>query len=181
MGMSQGLQIVSILEADSLWRKEIIKLPVEWAPNITINGFEELRFASGWSGVNSDQFWSYALAWDIKATAPLPYKEIELNLENYFDGLMKPNHWAASFPEPLVLFIKPIKQNTPNCFQREMEYFDGFHTGKVMTENIMAEQFYCKETGKTVVVFRISPKALEHPIWAELASIKKKPAHCGSQ
>lgn len=87
-------------------------------------------------------------------------------------GLIRTNHWDASFTEPLVLFIKPIRQNTPNRFQWKMKYFYGFHTRKVMTANIMVEHLYCKEIGKTVVVFRICPKVFVHPIWAELASIK---------
>jgi hypothetical protein len=180
-GMSQEMQEVSILEADASWGKEVIKFPVAWAPKMTMEGFEELRFAPGWSDITSEQFWTYILAWNIKTKNPLTPTEIETNLENYFDGLMKPNHWAISFPEPLVLFVKNEKQRTRKYFIGKMKYFDGFHTGKVITTNIKAEQFFCNQTNRTIVIFRISPKELDHPVWDTLATIKRKPTSCESK
>lgn len=175
---AQSLKDASIVKADTTWGKEIIKFPVEWAPAMTLEGFEELRFSPGWSDKDSNQFWTYVLAWNVTATTSLTAAEIEHNLEAYFDGLMKPNHWARNFPEPLVHIAKT--NNTANGvqYQGKMKYFDGFHTGKMITTNIMAEQIFCTTTQKTIVVFRISPKEFDHEVWNDLATVTTIPVAC---
>jgi len=177
--LAQDLQKLSILKADTTYGKEIIKLPVDWAPGMTLKGYEELRFSPGWSDSTSTGFWSYVLAWDVKATAPLSSEVITTNLERYFDGLMKPNNWATTFPEPVVFFTsseEDIKKT--NTLQGHMKYFDGFHTGKMITTHIVAEQTFCTATNRTIVLFRISPKAFDHPVWNELKNVTKKEDSC---
>ncbi len=178
--LCQDLQDLSILAADASYGKEIIKLPVDWAPNMNIEGFEELRFSPGWNELESPQFWSYVLAWNIKRPSPLSTSEIEQNLEQYFDGLMKPNHWATAFPEPVVVLFPSEDKNTKQQFKGRMKYFDGFYTGKMMTTYILAEQTFCATTQRAIVVFRISPKTIDHEVWKELATIQKKPNSCNS-
>ena len=78
--LGQDLQELSILKADTIYRKEIIRLPIEWAPEMTLEGFEELRFSPGWSDSTSSGFWSYVLAWDVKSSAPLSSEGFFLNL-----------------------------------------------------------------------------------------------------
>lgn len=176
--MAQDLQDKSILMADESYGKEIIQLPVEWAPGMTIEGFEELRFSPGWNKVESPQFWSYVLSWDVKATAPLSQYELETNLEHYFDGLMRPNHWAKEFAEPLVQLIPAEPENGNVYYMARMKYFDGFHTGKVMSTNIQVTQHFCEKKQRTIVIFRISPKTYIHEVWKELQAIRKKTGTC---
>jgi len=181
LGMSlraQDLQDKAILIADESYGKEIILLPVEWAPNMTIEGFEELRFSPGWNDTESPEFWSYVLSWDVKASDPLTSNELEINLEQYFDGLMKPNHWAKEFAEPAVKLMHAGTTPDSYNYTGKMRYFDGFHTGKVITTNIMAVQFFCMKTQRTIVVFRISPQSYDHPVWDRLKAIKKRADFC---
>jgi len=179
--IAQNVQDKSILIADESYGKEIILLPVEWAPGMTIEGFEELRFTPGWDKSESPQFWSYVLSWDVMATDPLSQHELETNLEDYFDGLMKPNHWATEFAEPLVQLMQAAPINGNAYYTGRMKYFDGFHTGKVMSTNIQATQHFCEEKQRTIIIFRISPKPYEHEVWNDLNAIKKRADFCLKQ
>lgn len=162
---SQEKKDLVIFENSKKWKNEIIKFPIEWAPNIKLNGFEELLFSPNWNDSKSNDFWSLVLGWKINSTQPLAINDIEYNLINYFDGLMKPNHWAEKFPEPIV----KLKKNK-NGFNGTMRFFDGFHTGKLITVNILGQQHFNRKLKKSIVVFRLSPKNYQHKIWESLNS-----------
>lgn len=165
---------LAIFKNSKKWGKEIIKFPIDWAPDLKITGFEELLFAPNWSDKKDDNFWSLVIGWNIETKKPLPLKKIENNFKGYFDGLMKPNHWAKEFPNPEVNFIK----NSDTNFSGKMKLFDGFHTGKVIDINIEGEQIFCKKHDKTIIIFRLSYKTTEHKIWKTLKEIELKEKFC---
>ncbi|WP_422105072.1 hypothetical protein [Winogradskyella sp.] len=169
---------LSILSADDNWSKEIITFPVDWAPNLTLKGFEELRFSPFWSNPKSTQFWSLVMAWKVNATSTLTIEALEDNFEAYFDGLMKPNHWATTFPQPTVVFLPNPEKDSANGIIGKMRLFDGFHTGKSITLNIKVEQYFCETIDKAIIIFRLSPKDFEHSIWNELNAIIRTPRSC---
>lgn len=166
----QDTNTSDILTADPSWGKEIIKFPIAWAPNLTLEGVEELRFSPHWSDPKNEQFWSLVMAWEVNASKPLSITTMETQLEAYFDGLMKPNHWANTFPRPLVLLTSKTASGT---FTGKLKFFDGFHTGKLMTVHIKGEQHFCKRTQKTTIVFRFSPKEFKHAIWDALGAVQR--------
>jgi hypothetical protein len=169
---AQQAEALSILKAEENWGKEIIQFPVDWAPGMTLNGFEELRFAPGWADPESEQFWTLVMAWSVASDAPLSTKDITHNLERYFTGLMIPNHWATQFPDP-VLILKNHKNNEESAdLTGKMKFFDGFHTGKMISANIKAEQFFCEDKQRTYVLLRFSPKTYDHPVWDALQGIR---------
>lgn len=166
-GFSQKKEELVIFAKTKNWQQEIIKFPIDWAPNLNLTGFEELLFSPKWKDSKSSDFWSLLIGWKVKASSPLLLKDIKYNLHSYFDGLMKPNHWAQKFPEPIIHL-----RTTKNGFYGTMTFFDGFHTGKVMKVNILGEQKFYKEHRKSIISFRLSPKKFQHKIWKTLTSIK---------
>ncbi len=166
---SQEGKDLTIFENSKKWKQEIIKFPLDWAPKLNLTGFEELLFSPKWKDTKSDDFWSLVIGWKVNATLPLPLKTIEYNLYSYFDGLMKPNHWAQKFPAPIVHLRK-----NKHGFYGTMTFFDGFHTGKVIIVNILGTQKFYKEYNKSVVSFRLSTKKFHHKVWNKLTSIKIK-------
>lgn len=175
---SQETQSFSILKNTKNWKKEIIKFPIDWAPDLKVTGFEELRFSPNWKDPKSEQFWSLVIAWKIDAKTSLTLKESENNLKSYFDGLMKPNYWSKNFPIPKVTFTKKINANSQTNFTGEMTFFDGFYTGKVITVHIKGEQLFCEKHKKYIIVFRISPQNIQHKIWESLDTIVVNTAFC---
>ncbi|MEL7148020.1 MAG: hypothetical protein AAFO69_16720, partial [Bacteroidota bacterium] len=61
----------SLLTTTESWGEETITFPIDWAPAMTLTGFEELRFAPFLSNPDHDQFWSLVIAWKVSATKEL--------------------------------------------------------------------------------------------------------------
>lgn len=164
-GLAQKKKDLSIFKNSKNWKTEVITFPIEWAPKLTLKGFEELLFTPEWPNPKSDEFWSMVIGWQVNSTSPLSLKVIKHNFKSYFDGLMKPNHWATTFPDPKV-HLK--SQNNAVNFIGEMTFFDGFHTGKVITVYIQGTQKFDQERKTSLIVFRLSPKGFKHRIWKRL-------------
>lgn len=167
---AQKKEELSIFENTKKWKQEIIKFPINWAPDVKLKGFEELLFTPNWKNNKSDDFWTLIMGWKVNAATPLSLKQIEQNFKGYFDGLMKPNHWATEFPKPKVSF----KMKNGGGFTGNMIFFDGFHTGKITTVHIQGKQYFQPIQQKTIVSFKISPKNFNHSIWKTLNAIQLK-------
>ncbi|WP_040248938.1 hypothetical protein [Psychroserpens mesophilus] len=168
---AQETDQLHIILVDSSWGKEIIKFPIDWAPKLTLEGFEELHFAPQWSNEEHEEFWSLVMAWKVKTISEIPLYELEFNLIHYFDGLMKPNHWANEFPIPLAEFSHPVTTTNGFRFAGKLTFFDGFHTGKIIKINFLGHLISCKQTKESVIVFKFSPKNYNEPIWDKLNKI----------
>ena len=158
---------LKIFENKKNWNREIIQFPIEWAPKFNLIGFEELLFTPNWNKPKNKEYWSLIIGWKINTEQLISLAEIESNFRGYFDGLMKPNHWSKEFPEPKVSFHRDKKD-----FIGTMTFFDGFHTGKVITVNIRGNQKFDKPKKKSIIKFRISPQQFDQPIWNTLNKIK---------
>lgn len=169
---------LEIVKADLSWRKEIILFPIDWAPEMTLDGFEELYFSPGWGQPESPQFWSYIMAWKVNTNKPLTLEQISWNLERYFDGLMKPNHWSTDFPEPKVELDISNEVIGHEDFIGKMEFFDGFHTGKPLVTNILIDQWFCEVLQRATVILRFSPQSKDHQIWKELLAFAPIDSAC---
>lgn len=165
----QKLKELSIFQNSKNWKKEIIQFPIDWAPDLKVKGFEELLFAPKWSDVKSDDFWSLIMGWELETTSSFPLKEVEHHIKSYFDGLMIPNHWARKFPEPKVRLNKK-----EGSFIGTITFFDGFHTGKMITLNIRGKQYFYQKDRKAIITFRLSPKNYDNQIWNHLNEIQLK-------
>ena len=163
-----------LIAADKNWGQEIIAFPMDWAPEMSLQGYEELRFAPQRSNPEHEQFWSLLMAWKVDATAPLSIEIIEQNFYHYFDALMKPNHWAQDFPAPTLSF----QTIETNHYTGRIQLFDGFYTGTVITLNLEGSQHFCTVQEKTIVLFRISPQSFESDIWQTMRSFSLHPNAC---
>ena len=170
--LCQKAEEFTILDNTKNWANEIIKFPIDWAPDLKVIGFEELLFSPNWKDPKNEQFWSLIISWKIDSESSFSLKEINHNLKNYFDGLMKPNHWSTNFPEPKVTFSKINENKKSFDFKGKMTFFDGFYTGKVITVNILGEQYFCKKENKVILIFRLSPKEYSHKNWRILKKFK---------
>lgn len=179
-GFAQIKEEVGIVHVDSTWGKEIIKFPIEWAPKLALKGFEELRFAPNWKNKEHEDFWTLVMSWNVKTNNKLSLKELQLNLEYYFDGLMKPNHWAEIFPEPKVEFYALNQSENETAFEGQLVFFDGFYTGELLTTYIIGSQLFYEKTKKSIIMFKISSQPFHNPIWNRLNAITLKSNICNN-
>lgn len=177
IGFSQEKEEANLLTSDASWGKEIIKMPLHFAPQIPYKGVEELRFSPDWSKQDRDGYWTYAFVWDVDLNKELTATNIEIDLQYYFDGLMDGvnKDKGKILPKTVALILK--KENSTNEFVGKLQIYNSFHTRDIMMLYCTIKQYYCTKKQKSMVLFRFSPKPLEHTIWDELNKIKlnKKP------
>lgn len=174
VGFAQENSEQEILIADSTWVKEILKFPLGFAQEIKYEGHEELRFAPGFSKENSPELWSYAWAWVIKNDKSIVIEELEINLQYYFDGLLNldPKYNKDKPQQTLAILAKnQTKNNSIMQYIGKLKTTDTRYTHKPITLNINGEQFYCKTTKRTIIVFRLSPQDFRNDTWKTLNAI----------
>ncbi len=163
-----------LLQTDpDLWGKEIFKLPTGFAREMTLTGFEDASFPKGWIDSNSDNFWTYVFAWSVDKETLVSGQELEDNLMLYFNGLVdaKQDTIINGRLPSSVLLVNTTKTQETSTFTGKVRIFDRFTTQKMLTLNLLVEQQICPETKKALIVFRFSPKALEHKVWTMLTAV----------
>lgn len=174
---SQVEDNIEILKADSTWRKELLKMPLSFAPGINYEGIEDVRFAEGWSKKESPDFWTYAFVWQIKGIQKQTVENLEKHMKMYFDGLMLPaNNEEQKLPEATVLFIE--NPNDSSSFTGRVKTYDRFHTQEVIALNCTVKSYYCDTKDMSTVVFRFSIKPFEDDIWDKLKQVKVVDSLC---
>jgi hypothetical protein len=70
------------------FRGETIPFPLDFAPGVTHQGVEELRFAPGFFDPAAPGYWSYAFVWRTDDPAALDAAAVGAELTTYFRGLI---------------------------------------------------------------------------------------------
>ncbi|MFC4635078.1 hypothetical protein ACFO3O_14245 [Dokdonia ponticola] len=165
---------VNLIDLDSTWAKEIFPFPIRFAQNIDYKGVEEARFPpEGWSDENHQNFWSYAFAWDINLNKKITETELASDIEKYFDGLagVAVNKELEKY-KASALFIEIENTNTQSLFKGKVKTYDGFRTKKAITLYVLVESHYCEKEGRSVLLFRFSPKDFTQDVWKTLEKVK---------
>ena len=169
-----------LLKTDSTWSKEIFHFPLSFAPEIKYEGYEDARFLPGWGKVESDEFWSYAFAWRINLNEEMSEKELQENLQKYFDGLMKVVNKDKEkvLPKTIALLQKNKDVNNNKQFAGTVQVYDAFKTKKSITLNVTIENYYCEKEKKSIILFRFSPKEFGDDVWLKLHRVKLQANVC---
>ena len=171
---------VHLIDLDSTWGKEIFPFPIRFAQNINYEGVEEARFPpEGWSDANHQNFWSYAFAWDINLDKKITETELASDIETYFDGLVgvEVNKELEKY-KASALFIEIENNDTRSLFKGKVKTYDGFTTKKAITLYVLVESQYCKKEGRSVLLFRFSPKDFTDNVWKMLEKVKLTEGLC---
>lgn len=163
--LGQENEHLFFLETDSTWRKELFHFPISFAPDINYQGAEDARFPVGWEKQDSPNFWSYAFAWNIENSGEITEADLEVNLQKYFNGLMK---WQKTS----VQILKKEENNNTASYTGMVNTTDAFFTKEPMTLNVRVEKIYCKQKNKSIILFRFSPKEFGNDVWQNLEEVK---------
>jgi len=162
------------LEVDNSWQKELFRIPLNFAPGITLRGIEDARFPAAWREPDSTIFWSYFFAWNVSHEEALTPVEMNSNLELYFDGLMRLEQRSKEYDVPLTRsnIRKAESNNNSMRYTGTVETFDGFFKKEPMTFNVVAEQQFCNKIKRAMVIFRFSPQPTTSSVWDKLGQVK---------
>lgn len=161
------------LNSDPSWDKELFRIPLNFAPQITLRGIEDARFPKGWNKVDNPNFWSYVFAWNVDHPQLLTTEEISTNLELYFNGLMniEKRGKAVGVSESVGRFEVTNTEHGVTSYLGEIKTMDGFFTKQPLTFNVLAEQQYCEEAKRAIVIFRFSPQPITSTVWDTLKKV----------
>ena len=169
------------IDAPSDWKKETIKFPLDFAPDIIHQGFEELRFAPGMFNPKSDSYFSYTFFWWLKGKQNFTKESLEDNLEKYFKGLCKEVGNSRKLKIDLNKInarVMDYKQNGlqgksfNNIYHAKIDMFDPFNKGEELLLNMEIAVLDNRDQNKTIITFCASPKSFEEPIWKQLREIR---------
>lgn len=156
------------------WGIERFPIPIDFAPKIAYKGVEDVRFTTGWSKAESDEYWSYAFLWYVEGQQVLDSKIIETNLSMYFDGLVNRNIEKRQLPKEL---IKKTKARIKKLATSEGEDEATF-TGTIQMVDYMGKQPItlqstvhvrkCPGTDHTIIFHQFSPQERNAPVWKKL-------------
>lgn len=157
----------TVLNAPEGWQNEIIPFPISFAPEIDLVGFEDLRFAPGWSDSTSQEFWSYTFVWYVEPTEPLSVNQLTEYFNLYYDGLMgvdlknKNNDGSSHLLDKAVCHFT----KTHRGFTGTMRVHDAFFTREYISLNIKVSELYCEEENMKVFSCDISPQPFDSEVW----------------
>ncbi|MEM6768737.1 MAG: hypothetical protein AAF655_27610, partial [Bacteroidota bacterium] len=162
-----GQERKTVLSAPGNWNSEIIPFPLSFAPDIEFEGFEDIRFAPGWTDAASKEFWTYHFTWVLNQEINVTEKSLADIFQVYYDGLslavlkeQNDSIDANMLDKTLCLFIE-----TEDGFTGKLRIFDSFFTKEYLILFVKARESFCEKTNQHLVSFDISPKSFEDEIW----------------
>lgn len=159
------------------WEYEQFPLPPSFAPAITYEGIEELRFAPGMFKKDSANYYTYIFMAVIEGSPVITEKEVQHYLVNYYRGLSatvandRKLNIDTSKITALAVRPHPVKSVVQD-FDAAVTTFGVFDDGAVVTLNMEITAIPDSKRKKTFLIFLASPKARNEPIWKELYDIR---------
>lgn len=156
------------------WGIERFPMPIDFAPKIPYKGVEDVRFTTGWSKPESEEYWSYAFLWYVEGTQKLEAKTIANNLAMYFDGLVNRNIEKRALPKALIKktrahfkkLSKPEGQDE-STFSGTIQMVD-YMGKKPIVLHATVHLKKCVGTDHTIIFHQFSPQERIAPIWTKL-------------
>jgi hypothetical protein len=152
------------------WTPETIPFPLDFAPGLPFHGFEELRFAPGFSKPEASTFWSYAFAWWLEDPPAFDAPSIAPVLREYFAGLalavgrdkypMDPGRFRVE--------LQSKSEGGRTILVGQVDSYDPFVTGEPVVLGVEVRLRDCPSAGRRAITFLLSPRPLGDPVWDEL-------------
>ncbi len=164
--------VEKILDAPDDWRAEQILFPLSFAPSIKFNGYEDIRFAPGWSKPDSAEFWTYKMVWQIDEAPQLTEERLADLIETYFHGLSRAVAQGGerdpdALQKPVAVFMRD-----GDSFRGRLRIYDSFATKDWICLNARVQK--TEQGDKHLVAIELSPKPFDHEVWTELNKVRVK-------
>ncbi|WP_143569859.1 hypothetical protein [Tenacibaculum agarivorans] len=156
IGKINGQDKAELLNYPKEWRFEKINFPLDFAKDITWEGFEELRFSPGMFDVKSATYFTYYFAIQIQNKVEISEKEIKDMLEKYYRGLCKAVNAKDKFTINYNDITATIKKTDSCSLTADIVFFDSFTNGKKLNLAMMME--IQKNNESLLLITSVTPK-----------------------
>jgi len=165
-------------KAPADWVGEVIPFPIGFAPDIDLEGVEELRFAPGWRDAESAEYFTYSFIWWLDGDPDISPNALQGYLLDYYRGLYN----AVSKREDkntdeftTNLYATRERAWVPGAsanYRAEVSWVDPFVTEKPLTFEMMICSWTCPKQNKTAVFFLVAPKGTGPDAWEKLRGLR---------
>ena len=153
------------------WRFERLEFPLSFAPDIALEGFEELAFAPGMFEPESESYFSYALAIRAEGEHEVDAAWLEAFLVDYYRGLCEAVGKSRK-PEPDLSDFAVRVTRGAHGWRAAVDMVDAFVTGEPLQLELELE---LQRTADATELFGLaSPMPAGSPIWGELRALAEE-------
>jgi len=155
------------------WTIERFLIPINFAPQISYRGVEDIRFSPGWSKVKTDEYWTYAFLWYLDGSVKMDPEIIAFILKAYYSGLIESNRENLKIPDEKLIPVQTSFKETKTV-KDDLKTFTGtiymldYMQQKPITLNCIAHLKTCPEENRTIIFYELSPKSFSHNNWLNL-------------
>lgn len=153
------------------WRYERIELPLQFAPDIAFEGYEELRFAPGMFDARAEDYWSYALALRLETQDALDAAFVQDFLERYYWGLTSAVAQGSGLelsPEDFRVQVERVEEH----YEARIDLVDAFVTGEPIELSLVLDTYVAPD--HTQLFGIASPAPREAGVWSDLLGIRER-------
>ena len=170
LSLAQASQSPEIFaEVPDGWSFERIEFPLDFAPDIELEGFEELLFAPGMFDPDSGSYFSYALALRVKGDQRWDAEWLESFLVKYYRGLCEAVSADGEFELDLGQVAAEVVPGGPG-YRARVFAFDAFVTGAPL---ILELELSIVRPGTTTELLGLaSPVSADEAVWDELRAVR---------
>ncbi len=157
------------------WRGERIELPPSFAPDLKLEGVEEVRFAPGMFRPEAKDFFSYVIVFRLDGQPKLPQKTLEKELLVYYRGLAKAVGRGKIKTDGFSIDIKPVENlKTPDVKQyvAMLNWVEPFATKKPQTLRIEIRAWSTPKDRRSWIFMSVSPQKTDNPVWKTMHKIR---------
>ncbi|MFT4541179.1 MAG: hypothetical protein ACI835_003640 [Planctomycetota bacterium] len=151
------------------WRFERLDFPLTFAPDIDLDGFEELRFLPGMFDAAAEDYFTYVFALQIANAPRIDGAFLNDFFERYYRGLCGAVA-KGRFDIDVDAITAKIKLDGSH-FSGTVHAYDAFVTGEAFDLN--AEIHVMERPGKTILLSLVSPAQRDARVWDKLLDFKK--------
>jgi polyisoprenoid-binding protein YceI len=161
------------------WKTETIPFPLTFAPELAYRGVEELRFAPGMFKQGAEDFWTYSFVWWLEGEQHFDAATLNADLKRYFEGLSRAVEKREDFDAAQAVAavqLAPVREAgaAQERFQGSVDAYEPFTTHQRIALQVDAQVLRCKEAGRTVALFQLSPQPRGHAVWGQLERLREE-------
>ncbi|MBC9933155.1 hypothetical protein [Chitinophaga qingshengii] len=165
------------------WSVERMKFPIEFAPSINYQGYEDLRFLPGWGNQQSEEYWSYCFLWWLEEQPQLDKTTLESYLKAYYEGLVDRNIGRRQIPADKIVPVKvqltpaKITPGDAQTFNGDIDMLDYMGVQPIRLHVILHIKD-CTVPQRKALFVELSPRPAGHTVWRQMDSLWKS-FECG--